>query len=40
MALGHCSAPEDIASGVTFLASPKPQAITGSTVTADGGANA
>jgi 3-oxoacyl-[acyl-carrier protein] reductase len=40
MALGHYGAPEDIANAVTFLASPKAQYITGSTLTVDGGANA
>jgi 3-oxoacyl-[acyl-carrier protein] reductase len=40
MALGHYGAPEDIANAVAFLASPKAQYITGSTLTVDGGANA
>src|SRR6202012_1839240 len=40
MALGHFGAPEDIANAVAFLASPKAQYITGSTLTVDGGANA
>jgi 3-oxoacyl-[acyl-carrier protein] reductase len=40
MALGHYGAPEDIANAVTFLAGPKAQYITGSTLTVNGGANA
>jgi hypothetical protein len=40
MALGHYGAPEDIANEVAFLASPKAQYITGSTLTVDGAANA
>src|SRR6204780_1883547 len=40
MALGHYGASDDIANAVTFLASPKAQYITGSTLTVDGGANA
>ncbi len=40
MAVGHYGAPDDIANAVAFLASPKAQYITGSTLTVDGGANA
>ncbi len=40
MALGRYGKPEDIANAVAFLASPKSQYITGSTLTVDGGANA
>jgi 3-oxoacyl-[acyl-carrier protein] reductase len=40
MALGHYGVPEDIANAVAFLASPKAQYITGTTLTVDGGANA
>jgi 3-oxoacyl-[acyl-carrier protein] reductase len=40
MAVGHYGKPEDIANAVAFLASPKAQYITGSTLTVDGGANA
>jgi NAD(P)-dependent dehydrogenase (short-subunit alcohol dehydrogenase family) len=40
MALGHYGKPDDIANAVTFLASPKAEYITGSTLTVDGGANA
>lgn len=40
MALGHYGKPDDIANAVAFLASPKAQYITGSTLTVDGGANA
>ena len=40
MALGHYGASGDIANAVAFLASPKAQYITGSTLTVDGGANA
>jgi 3-oxoacyl-[acyl-carrier protein] reductase len=40
MAVGHYGAPDDIANAVAFLASPKAQYITGTTLTVDGGANA
>lgn len=40
MAVGHYGKPGDIANAVAFLASPKAQYITGSTLTVDGGANA
>ena len=40
MALGRYGKPDDIANAVAFLASPKAQYITGSTLTVDGGANA
>jgi 3-oxoacyl-[acyl-carrier protein] reductase len=40
MALGRYGKTEDIANAVVFLASPKAQYITGSTLTVDGGANA
>jgi NAD(P)-dependent dehydrogenase (short-subunit alcohol dehydrogenase family) len=40
MALGYYGAPQDIANAVAFLAGPKAQTITGSTLTVDGGANA
>ena len=40
MALGRFGTTDDIANAVTFLASPKAQYITGSTLTVDGGANA
>ncbi len=40
MAVGHYGKPDDIANAVAFLAGPKAQYITGSTLTVDGGANA
>jgi 3-oxoacyl-[acyl-carrier protein] reductase len=40
IALGRYGAAEDIANAVAFLASPKAQYITGTTLTVDGGANA
>jgi NAD(P)-dependent dehydrogenase (short-subunit alcohol dehydrogenase family) len=40
MALGQYGKVDDIANAVAFLASPKAQYITGSTLTVDGGANA
>jgi 3-oxoacyl-[acyl-carrier protein] reductase len=40
MALGRYGKTDDIANAVAFLASPKAQYITGSTLTVDGGANA
>jgi NAD(P)-dependent dehydrogenase (short-subunit alcohol dehydrogenase family) len=40
IALGRYGAGEDIGSAITFLASPKAQYITGTTLTIDGGANA
>jgi NAD(P)-dependent dehydrogenase (short-subunit alcohol dehydrogenase family) len=39
-ALGRYGKVENIANIVTFLASPKAQYITGTTLTVDGGANA
>src|SRR5262249_24391635 len=39
MSLGHYGKPDDIANAVAFLASPKAQYMTGSTLTVDGGAN-
>jgi 3-oxoacyl-[acyl-carrier protein] reductase len=40
MALGRYGEAEDIANAMAFLASPRAKYITGSTLTADGGANA
>jgi NAD(P)-dependent dehydrogenase (short-subunit alcohol dehydrogenase family) len=38
--LGKYGAGEDIGNAIAFLASPKAQYITGTTLTIDGGANA